>query len=141
MLAHAADASGWGMLAFIPVGFLLLVGLIIVLRPVVTGIAGTEEREEDDLASQLLGADAARELRRKARRRRAVHRIRRRASTTTTSDANVSPNGTRKTLRIELHQPSPAGMKGGQGSVKHFGRCIALSSKTRQSGGARDFTG
>ena len=93
MLAHAADASGWGMLAFIPVGFLLLVGLIIVLRPVVTGIAGTEEREEDDLASQLLGADAARELRRKARRRRAVHRLRRRASTTITSDASVSPNG------------------------------------------------
>lgn len=92
MLAHAADASGWGMLAFIPVGFLLLVGMILVLRPVVSGITGTEEPQEeaDDLAAQLLGPDEARELRRKARRRRAVHRLRRRASITSGS---VSPNG------------------------------------------------
>src|SRR5438128_10061329 len=43
---------------------------------------------------------------------------------------NVSPNGMRKTWRIELHQPSPAGMKGGQRSVKHSSGCIALLSKT-----------
>jgi hypothetical protein len=101
MLAHAADASGWGMLAFIPVGFLLLVGLFLVLRPVVTGIVGTEEQEEaDDLASQLLGADEARELRRKARRRRALRRLQRRAYTasTTSTSSSVSPNGsTRRT--------------------------------------------
>jgi hypothetical protein len=47
-LAHAGDASGWGMLAFVPVGFLLLVGLVIVLGPVFSGSSSTEDHQDED---------------------------------------------------------------------------------------------
>jgi F0F1-type ATP synthase assembly protein I len=48
MLAHGGDASGLGMLAFVPVGLLLLVGLIIVLRPAMTASALESADEDDD---------------------------------------------------------------------------------------------
>jgi hypothetical protein len=48
MLAHGGDASGLGMLAFLPVGLLLLVGLILVLRPTVTSNSVESAEDEDD---------------------------------------------------------------------------------------------
>jgi hypothetical protein len=48
MLAHAGDASGYGMLAFFPVGLLLLVGLILVLRPTVTSRVDNAEDEDSE---------------------------------------------------------------------------------------------
>ncbi len=50
MLAHGGDASGLGMLAFFPVGLLLLVGIILALRPAMT--AGPPGQEEDDQQEQ-----------------------------------------------------------------------------------------
>ncbi len=51
MLAHAGDASGLGMLAFVPIGLLLLIGIIIVLRPTMTSTGlGSAEDEDDDSA-------------------------------------------------------------------------------------------
>jgi hypothetical protein len=50
MLAHGGDASGLGMLAFFPVGLLLLVGIILALRPAMT--TRPPEREEDDQPAQ-----------------------------------------------------------------------------------------
>jgi hypothetical protein len=52
MLAHAGDASGLGMLAFIPVGLLLVIGLIIVLRPTVTGTGLQSAEDEDEDSAQ-----------------------------------------------------------------------------------------
>jgi hypothetical protein len=46
MLAHGGDASGLGMLAFFPVGLLLLVGIILALRPAMT--AGPPGEEDED---------------------------------------------------------------------------------------------
>jgi hypothetical protein len=48
-LAHGGDASGLGMLAFLPVGLLLLVGIILALRPTMTG-TGRADEEDDDSA-------------------------------------------------------------------------------------------
>jgi hypothetical protein len=54
MLAHAGDASGYGMLAFFPVGLLLLVGLILVLRPTVgsSSVANAEDDDSEDRPAQ-----------------------------------------------------------------------------------------
>jgi hypothetical protein len=52
MLAHAGDASGLGLLAFFPVGLLLLVGLILVLRPTVTSSSVENAEDEDDQPAQ-----------------------------------------------------------------------------------------
>jgi hypothetical protein len=48
MLAHGGDASGLGMLAFFPIGLLLLVGIIIALRPAMTGTDAAAGDEDDD---------------------------------------------------------------------------------------------
>lgn len=74
IIAHGSG-GGLGLLAFLPAGLLLLVGLVLMLSPVVSQ-AGRPAREEDedDLANRLLGEEEALELRRRARRRRAVHR-------------------------------------------------------------------
>lgn len=48
MLAHGGDASGLGMLAFLPVGLLLVIGIILVLRPAMTGTRLTSTDGEDD---------------------------------------------------------------------------------------------
>jgi hypothetical protein len=48
MLAHGGDASGLGMLAFFPVGLLLLVGIILALRPAMTGTDASADEEDDD---------------------------------------------------------------------------------------------
>lgn len=78
IVAHDAG-GGLGLLAFVPVGFLLLVGLVLMISPVVSEIGRpTPKEDEDDLANQVLGEEGARELRRRARRRRAVRRLTRR---------------------------------------------------------------
>lgn len=48
MLAHGGDASGLGMLAFLPVGLLLLVGIILALRPAMTGTDTAADDEDED---------------------------------------------------------------------------------------------
>lgn len=48
MLAHGGDASGLGMLAFLPVGLLLVIGIIIVLRPALTGTGLSSTDSDDD---------------------------------------------------------------------------------------------
>lgn len=48
MLAHGGDASGLGMLAFFPVGIILLVGIILALRPAMTGTGLGHADDEDD---------------------------------------------------------------------------------------------
>jgi hypothetical protein len=52
MLAHGGDASGLGMLAFLPVGLLLVIGIFIVLRPALTGtgLSSTDGDDDDDPA-------------------------------------------------------------------------------------------
>jgi hypothetical protein len=50
VLAHGGDASGFGMLAFLPVGLLLLVGLILALRPAMTGREPPADEEPDQPA-------------------------------------------------------------------------------------------
>jgi hypothetical protein len=57
MLAHAGDASGLGMLAFVPVGLLLLVGIIIALRPAMTGTGTGSADDEDDEPAQDPGRE------------------------------------------------------------------------------------
>jgi F0F1-type ATP synthase assembly protein I len=52
MLAHGGDASGLGMLAFLPIGLLLLVGIILVLRPAMTGTGLGSADDEDDKPAQ-----------------------------------------------------------------------------------------
>jgi hypothetical protein len=52
MLAHGGDASGLGMLAFLPVGLLLLVGIILALRPAMTGTGLGRVDDEDDKPAQ-----------------------------------------------------------------------------------------
>jgi hypothetical protein len=49
ILAHGGGAgdSGLMLLAFAPVGLILLIGFVIVLRPVVSGTTHRDEREED----------------------------------------------------------------------------------------------
>lgn len=76
---HAIVAHGpggaFGLLAFVPVGFLLLIGLVLMISPVVSEIGRPSPKEdEDDLANQVLGKEGARDMRRRARRRRAVRR-------------------------------------------------------------------
>ncbi|HEX8862304.1 MAG TPA: hypothetical protein VGC06_25065 [Actinomycetes bacterium] len=79
IVAHG-PGGGLGLLAFVPVGFLLLVGLVLMFSPVVSQSGRPVPKEdEDDLANQLLGEEGARELRRRARRKRAVRRRTRRA--------------------------------------------------------------
>ncbi len=52
MLAHAGDASGLGMLAFLPVGFLLVIGIILALRPAMTRTGPERTDDEDDDSAQ-----------------------------------------------------------------------------------------
>lgn len=78
IVAHG-PGGGLGLLAFVPVGFLLLVGLVLMISPVVSEIGRPSPKEdEDDLANRVLGEEGARELRRRARRKRAVRRRTRR---------------------------------------------------------------
>jgi hypothetical protein len=74
IVAHG-PGGGLGLLAFVPVGFLLLVGLVVMFSPVVSQSGRPVSKEdEEDLANRLLGEEGARELRRRARRKRAVRR-------------------------------------------------------------------
>jgi hypothetical protein len=75
IIAHGSG-GGLGLLAFLPAGLLLLVGLVLMLSPVVsqTGRPVVREEDEDDLANRLLGEEEAQRLRKQARRRRAVRR-------------------------------------------------------------------
>jgi hypothetical protein len=80
IVAHG-PGGGLGLLAFLPAGLLLLVGLVLMLSPVVSQAGRpVREEDEDDLANRLLGEEEARELRRRARRKRATRRRTRRAS-------------------------------------------------------------
>jgi hypothetical protein len=74
IVAHGSG-GGLGLLAFAPVGLLLLVGLVLMFSPVVSqvGRPPPPEVDDDDLA-RLLGEEEAREVRKRARRRRAVRR-------------------------------------------------------------------
>jgi hypothetical protein len=84
LLAHMAGGGGWALLAFAPAGLFLVIGLLLMIRPVVDELGRPTQVEDiDDLAVQLLGEEEAREWRRQLRRRRAV---RRRGLRTATSD-------------------------------------------------------
>ena len=49
ILAHGGgDDGALFLLAFVPVGIILLVGFVIVLRPVVSGTSQREDHEDDD---------------------------------------------------------------------------------------------
>jgi hypothetical protein len=49
VLAHGGgDDGALFLLAFVPVGIILLVGFVIVLRPVVSGTSQREEPEDDE---------------------------------------------------------------------------------------------
>src|SRR6266540_4236701 len=72
VIAHGSG-GGLGLLAFFPVGLLLLVGLVLMFSPIVSQ-TGRPVREEDDLANRVLGEEEAREFHRRARRQRAVRR-------------------------------------------------------------------
>jgi hypothetical protein len=73
VIAHAGGALG--LLAFLPAGLLLLVGLVLVFSPIATQSGRpVQQEDEDDLANRLLGEEEAREFRRRSRRRRAVRR-------------------------------------------------------------------
>ncbi len=49
LLAHGGgDDGALFLLAFVPVGIILLVGFVIVLRPVVSGTVQREEQEDDE---------------------------------------------------------------------------------------------
>ena len=75
ILAHMGGGDSLALLAFVPAGLLLLVGLLVMIRPVVDGVSRpVQEEDPDDLAIQVLGEEEAREWRRQARRRRAVRR-------------------------------------------------------------------
>ncbi|HYY82081.1 MAG TPA: hypothetical protein VFD04_23285 [Actinomycetes bacterium] len=43
-LAH--DLGPWGMVAFLPVGLILLVGILLVLGPAFTGTSDSEQPED-----------------------------------------------------------------------------------------------
>ena len=93
ILAHMAGGGGWALLAFAPAGLFLVIGLLVMIRPVVDGVGKpVQEEDPDDLAYQLLGEEEAREWRRQARRRRAV---RRRLLRTAVSDVSDKPGGDR----------------------------------------------
>jgi hypothetical protein len=49
VLAHGGgDDGALFLLAFVPVGIILLVGFVIVLRPVVSSTVQREEKEDDE---------------------------------------------------------------------------------------------
>ena len=49
VLAHGGDTDGaLFLLAFVPVGIMLLVGFVIVLRPVVSSTVQREDQEDDE---------------------------------------------------------------------------------------------
>jgi hypothetical protein len=49
LLAHGGgDDGALFLLAFVPVGIILLVGFVIVLRPVVSSTAQREDQEDDE---------------------------------------------------------------------------------------------
>jgi hypothetical protein len=49
ILAHGGGDDGTlFLLAFVPVGIILLVGFVLVLRPVVSSTAQREEQEDDE---------------------------------------------------------------------------------------------
>jgi hypothetical protein len=75
IVAHGSG-GGFGLLAFVPVGLLLAIGLVLMFSPIVSqaGRPSPPEVDEDDLAFRVLGEEEARELRKRARRRRAVRR-------------------------------------------------------------------
>jgi hypothetical protein len=76
ILAHAGGEDGTLMLlALAPVGLILLVGFVIVLRPVVNAIGQPQPVErEKDLADHVLGEEEAQRLRVQGRRRRSIRR-------------------------------------------------------------------
>jgi hypothetical protein len=74
IIAHGSGGA-LGLLAFLPVGLLLLVGLVLMLSPVASQTdRPVREKDEDDLANRLLGEEEAQMLRKHGRRRRAVRR-------------------------------------------------------------------
>jgi hypothetical protein len=74
ILAHAGGEDGTlFLLAFAPVGVILLIGFVIVLRPVVNSMGQPQPREED-LADRLLGEEEAQRVRSQNRRRRGIRR-------------------------------------------------------------------
>ncbi len=74
VIAHGSG-GGLGLLAFFPVGLLLLVGLVLMFSPIVSQTGRpVREEDEDDLANRVLGEEEAREFHRRARRQRAVRR-------------------------------------------------------------------
>ncbi len=76
IIAHGSG-GGLGILAFFPVGLLLLVGLVLMFSPIVSQTSSpVREEDEDDVANRVLGEEEAREWRRRARRKRAVVRRR-----------------------------------------------------------------
>lgn len=91
ILAHAGGEDGTlFLLAFAPVGVILLVGFVIVLRPVVNAIGQPQPRErEEDLADRLLGEEEAERVRSQGRRRRGVRRRLVRAHLARRSDRDV----------------------------------------------------
>jgi hypothetical protein len=88
ILAHAGGEDGTLMLlALAPVGLILLVGFVIVLRPVVNAIGQPQPVErEKDLADQLLGEEEAQRVRSEGRRRRGIRRRLLRAHLASRSD-------------------------------------------------------
>jgi hypothetical protein len=76
ILAHAGGDDGTlFLLAFAPVGVILLVGFVIVLRPVVNSIGQPQPvKREEDLADRLLGEEEAQRMRSRSRRRRGIRR-------------------------------------------------------------------
>ena len=56
MLAHGGDASGLGMLAFFPIGLLLVIGIILVLRPTMsaTGLGQADDEDDDSVQDPQL---------------------------------------------------------------------------------------
>ena len=73
IIAHGSG-GGLGILAFLPAGLLLLVGLVLILSPVVSASDRSVHEESEDELDRLLGKEQARDVRRQARRKRAVRR-------------------------------------------------------------------
>jgi hypothetical protein len=77
VVAHGggADSGAGFLLLVLPTGLILLSGLLLIFGPIVNQAGQPPpRRDQDDLASRVLGEDEARELRATARRQRALRR-------------------------------------------------------------------
>ncbi len=79
VLAHAGSDGGGFLLLFLPVGGMLVVGLLLVFLPVTASQfdradPDAEGEDGEDLARRLLGEEEARQLHARGRRRRAMRR-------------------------------------------------------------------